>query len=262
MPVVEQVEHLLGLRVRSRGSGEQLVQERDRVDGAHVLRRGAVHRRDDLRHRPLAARLLLLQLLVQHVDSGRGAIAAERIVRRAEAVRGDVVPVDHGPLHRRVLGVDALDVALGGQEALPLVLTGADRRQARVDALRPDRQEAGAEHGDVLVVDVERVEGLRRQRRGLLERLGRVHLAVRETAVVEQVERILAVARALRCDRDLPAMSRGVANDRSMNRRPELHGVRAQGPGDEVVHLGALALVDVLVIAAAAERLRVLVDDV
>src|SRR5690242_17085851 len=47
-----------------------------------------------------------------------------------------------------------------------------------------------------------------------------------------------------------------------MHSRPELHLLRAEGPGVEQLHRAALALVHVLVLAAAAEGLRVLVDDV
>ena len=102
---------------------------------------------------------------------------------------------------RAVLGVDALRMAVAAEEALPLVLAGPQRRQARVDPLVAERQPAARELGDVAVVDVEGVERLRRLRGRLEERLRRVHLAVGEPAEEELVERVLPVARALAGDR-------------------------------------------------------------
>ena len=126
----------------------------------------------------------------------------------AKPVARGLVPVDD----RAVRGVDALRMwpALV-EEARPLVLAGAARSAG------PGRRcswRIGSRPlvyiGDVLVVDVERVERLRGLRGRLEERLRAVHLAVREPAVEELVERVLAVARAL-ATRSRPARPSTVA---------------------------------------------------
>ena len=68
-------------------------------------------------------------------------------------------------------------------------------------ALGAQRQQPGGDLGNVLGVDVERVERLGRQRRCLDERLRAVHLAVRQPPVEQQIQRVLAVAGALAGDR-------------------------------------------------------------
>ena len=135
------------------------------------------------------------------------------VVGGAEAVGADVVPVDHRPVTGVFWGSTPWMCLLVGRKPLPLVLAGA--RRSAGPGRRPSRRIGSQPRrvlGDVLGVDVEGVEGLRRQRGGLDERLRAVDLAVGEAAVVEQVERVLAVARALRRDRHLAAVDRRVAD--------------------------------------------------
>ena len=153
------------------------------------------------------------EVLVEQVDALGRARPAPLVVGGAEALRDDLVPVGHRP----VLRVDAVRMAVLAQEPLPLVLAGALGGQAGVDAVGADRQLAGRVLGDVLVVDVEGVERLRSLRRGVEERLRIVDLAVRDPPVEEQVEDVLAVARALRRDRDLLAVDGRVPRDRAMD---------------------------------------------
>ena len=80
----------------------------------------------------------------------------------------------------RGLDVRLVDRAAGQQrlrgrhEALPLVLRR--RREVRIRPLRAHRVDPGVEVGDVLVVDVEPVEGVLDPARGLHELRGRGHL--------------------------------------------------------------------------------------
>ena len=189
------------------------LQQRHGVDRAHVLGRRRVHRRGHRGERPLA---LLgrepVEVLVEQVDPPDRAVVAPLVVGGARSPCAVV-------WFQLVIVPSAGSMPCGWpalrEEAGPLVLAGAEGRQARVDVLVADRQQAGRVHRDVLVVDVERVERLRGQRRRLDERLRAVHLAVGQPAVVEQVERVLAVGGALR------------ARSRPSRRRPS----RSRPPG-------------------------------
>ena len=150
------------------------LQQRHGVDRAHVLGRGGVHRRGHRGERPLA--LLVgqpVEVLVEQVDAGDRAAGAPARRRRRRSPRAAVwfqlviVPS---------VGVDALRMwPCLGEEARPLVLAGADGRQARVDVRRRGSA-AGRPCTSAMffVVDVERVERLRGQRGRLDERLGAV----------------------------------------------------------------------------------------
>ena len=217
-----------------------------------------VHRRGDRGGRPAALLLQPLEVEVEQVDPSDRAVAVPLVVGSAEAAGGAVVPVGH----EARLVVLAVHVRHRLEEAVPLVLAGALRRQGRVDLRRPDRSRGRSCTRDVLVVDVERVERLRSQRGGLEEGLRVLHLAVGQATEEELVEHVLAVARALLRDRHRAPVDRAVALDRAVHGGQEAHRVAVQGAGVEVAHVPALALVEVLLRAAAAERLGVLVDDV
>ena len=179
---------------------EQALQQRHGVDRAHVLGRGGVHRRGHRGQRPLA---------VARSSGARGCSRAGRrgrpsrcgpSRRRRRRSRGRRC-CSSWSSSRRADRCPAMCV-LVGQEALPLVLAGALGRQAGIDARGRIGSMPLVYIGDVLVVDVERVERLRRLRRRLEEGLRVVDLAVREPAEEELVEDVLAVARALGRDRD------------------------------------------------------------
>ena len=117
--------------------------------------------------------------------------------------------------------------------------------------------------GDVLGVDVEGVEGLRR----LLPRPRRTSAgcdrAVGEVVVEQQVERVLAVARALRGDRHLAAVRRWRSRDRAVHGGLELTpAVAASARRRRRCPSSGTCPCTGTGVAAAAQRLGVLVDDV
>jgi hypothetical protein len=175
VPVLEDVEALPGERARRRRAVEQIAHERDGLDRPDVLSRRGVHRRRDLGQVPLVVRAdQACEVLVQQVDPHDGAVAAEVVVRGTEAMRHRLVPVGHRP----VRGIDPLGMLSRGEVALPLVLAVALRGEAGVRQLVAKWQLARRVLRDVIRIDVERVERLRRFGRCLEEVLVALNRAV------------------------------------------------------------------------------------
>ncbi len=139
---------------------------------------------------------------------------------------------------------------------------GAQGGQAGIEAGRPDGQQAARVHRDVLVVDVERVEGLRSLRRRLEEGARAAHLPVGEPAEEDLIEDVLAVARTLGRDRHLLPVDRGVPLHRPVHRGQEPDRISVERSRVEVPHRPALPVVEVPLVAALTEPFDVLVDDV
>ena len=154
---------------------------------------------------------------------------------------------------------------LEGHVAPPLFVATTVGRQRRVDVVRADRDQPAGEHRDVLVIDVERVERLRSLVRGPEELVNVVHLAVSEVVVEEQVEHVLAVARALAGDRHWAAVHGRIADHWPVNCAiegdlPRVRGSRVQRAGVEELHRAAAATEHVAVDAIATEHLHVGID--
>ena len=205
----------------------------------------------------------LREVREQPVDALRAALRPA-VVAGGEVLGRLVVPVDEQPVGR----VDVLRVLRLLHDALPLVLPAPVDRQVVVDALAPHGQPPGRDEGDVLRVGVERVERLRRRGRRADEVLRGPDAAVREILEEDLVVRLAAGAGALLRQRDdaLGAGDARVADHRAVDRAAEAHlgalVAQADRPRLDRLHLAAAALVDVLRARAAAELLRVGVDDV
>ncbi len=115
-----------------------------------------------------------------------------------------------------------------GQEALPLVLAGAERRQTTVEALCPNGQIARGEVGDRVTVGVTPVEGEAELVGDFPEMLRRVGVALGHVLEGLKVEAVATKGRALagQCDRLFLPERR--ADDGAVNR----HGVADGGPPD------------------------------
>ena len=192
-------------------------------------------------------------------DSGRPVV-----VRRGEAGRRLVVPVHDHPAGR----VDRAGVRRERREAAPVVLAGAEARQARVDVGRPERQAAARELGDVAVVGVEPVERLLHPVGGAQEALRRRDAVEVQVGEEERAQELATPRRALARDRHALTTDGRVPDDGPVHGRPE-HDllVRAVAPGlqracVERLHRPALPAVEVVQVVAAAELLGDEVDDV
>ena len=168
-PVVEQVDDLLVASARRGAAVEHPADDRpdERVG---VLGRGPVHDPDVVGD-PGASRPLVEQL-----DALHGAVGL--VVAVHEAGRRLVVPVQQ----QAVGTADPVRMLVAAQEALPLVVAGAERRQPAVEAASPDRQSPGAEVGGLVARGVSPVEGEAELVRGLVEALRRRCLAHRHVA--------------------------------------------------------------------------------
>ena len=155
-----------------------------------------------------------------------------------------------------------LRVRAADEEAVPLVLPVPLVGRPRVDALGALRQAAGREHRDVAVV---RVAGVERERRAcdrLDERLRAVDVADRERRgtgaanrmSLPKLERLRETA--TRFARTSRSRSPGRARSCGSFTRP----CALDRAGVDRAHLAALALVLVLRLRAAAQRLDELVD--
>jgi hypothetical protein len=166
------------------------------------------------------------------------------------------------------LRIDHLRVLLPRQEAAPLELAGALRRQPRVHAGGAEREPAGRVHRDVAIVGVRDVEGVLELRDRAEEVTRRVDLVGVQVLERKHAEELAPSGRAIVRDCHAHAADCRVAGDRPVHGRVERD--RLVGPATRSLqharvheaHVAAAALVHVLEVAAAAERLDELVDDV
>ena len=132
------------------------------------------------------------------------------------------------------------------QEALPLVLAGAERRQSTVEALGPNGQVARGEVGDRLTVCVAPVETELELVGDLPEMLRGVGVALGHVLQGLQVERVATKGRALSGQRDrLPVPGRR-ADDGTVHRHRVADGDPVDGACIELLERDAVPVVEVV----------------
>jgi hypothetical protein len=182
------------------------------------------------------------------------------VVRGREAGRRLVVPVDDLARGR----VDRVRVPRGRQEPSPVVLPGADRRQAGIDPRRSDRQPAARHVRNVLRVDVEAVEDELEALQVVDELLRRRQPSGRQVVEAGPGAQLAPAGRPILGKGDAHAADRPVPEHRPVHGVVEGHRrrcrVRDEAARVEARHRRAGAAVDVVEVVAAAEGLGEGVD--
>ena len=244
---------------RPRSAREHVAHHGPDPHEAEVLRRRTVHHADDARERVLRP---APDAGPEKVDPLHGAPRPP--VVGGHAHRRSVVPVEDQP----ALRVDHLHVGVGREEPLPLVLAGPLRREPLVDGRRSHGHAAARVLRDVAAVGIDPVEGQLHPPRGADEVPRRADLVARELEEERQRRELAAPGGALDRDRDAPAVDGRVAGHRAVDRLVVdelpvgLAGPSGDRAGVDGRHRTALPAPEVGRVAAAAERLDVLVDDI